>query len=73
MHNMIVEDEGEGVTSWDDEDTVGPSFVMACEPQNQGLPHDYNHIVRAFVNTREEQVHNPLKRDLIQEVWAHNH
>lgn len=68
MHNIVVKDEGEGVTNWDDEDTAGPSSCVAREPQNRGLPHGYNHIVRAFVNTHEEQVHNRLKCDIIEEI-----
>lgn len=71
MHNMIVEDEGEGVTNWDDED-VGPSSCVAQEPPNRGLPPQFNEVLRVQTTMREEQAHGQLQLDMVVEIWFHN-
>ena len=39
-HNMIVDDEGEGITDVVNENTPGPSHDVASESHRQGLPYN---------------------------------
>lgn len=65
LHNMIVEDEGDAITDWsDDEDVPVP------EPANIGPTPDFEAHLQRFKNVHNNEAHHALRADLMEHIWA---
>ena len=65
LHNMIVEDEGEMIMNWLDDD--GDDVVQPV----QGGTQDFQEFLRRNSMLRDTQVHHQLRHDLVEHIWPH--
>ena len=68
MHNMIVEDEGDGVAQTHDFEAPGEQVEI---PEDQDAAQLMN-FLQMHQNLRDEQVHTQLLNDLVEHMWIHN-
>ncbi|XP_047965026.1 uncharacterized protein LOC125209469 [Salvia hispanica] len=73
LHNMMVGDEGQGVSNVPVEATTGSSHDVSSESYHQGIPHSYDGLLRRFVDVRQKAAHVQLQYDMIEEIWACRH
>ncbi|XP_047948761.1 uncharacterized protein LOC125194544 [Salvia hispanica] len=69
LDNMIVEDEGAGVTNWGDGE-VGLSSCTMTLHHVRWLPMCYNEVLAAQASMRNQQDHARLRSDMVEEIWA---
>ncbi|XP_042408037.1 uncharacterized protein LOC121997600 [Zingiber officinale] len=64
LHNMIVEDEGDHVTNWYNEEGDEPAQPI----------HGSNRVFQDYLRTnselRDTQVHHQLRVDLVEHIWG---
>ncbi|XP_042404778.1 uncharacterized protein LOC121994976 [Zingiber officinale] len=65
LHNMIVEDEGEQVTNWYNNDE-GDEPAEHIQGSNRGF-HDY---LRTNSELCDSHVHHQLRADLVEHIWS---
>ncbi|XP_065854653.1 protein ALP1-like [Euphorbia lathyris] len=65
LHNMIVEDEGEGLNNWDDDEGEPPITV------NQGSIQNFQQYLQRNAALRDREIHNDLRNDLVEHIWQH--
>ena len=68
LHNMIVEDESDGVAQTNDFEAPGEQVE---------IPKDLNatqlmNFLQMHQNLRDHQVHTQLFNDLVERTWTHN-
>ena len=70
MHNMIVEEEGDNVTTWcaDESSSTTSSFVVN-DPLVQVVSLDMRNVVARSTEMGDEEAHTRLQEDLIEEIW----
>ena len=68
LHNMIVEDEGEGVAQTNDFEAPGEQVEI---PEDQDAAQLQN-FLQMHQNLRNHQVHTQLLNDLVEHMWIHN-
>lgn len=61
---MIVEDEGDAVINWTD-DEVDNSQVF------QGSTQEFQEYLRRSSEIRSNEVYHQLRADLVEHIWAH--
>ncbi|XP_042385758.1 uncharacterized protein LOC121977233 [Zingiber officinale] len=66
LDNMIVEDEGDAVRNWSDEDSNDPLTQI-----NQGSTEEFREYIRKNCELRDNQVHHQLRVDLVEHIWTH--
>lgn len=64
LHNMIVEDEGDAITDWSDDEGEEP------EPANHGPTVDFEEHLARFRNIRNNEAHHALRNDLMEHIWS---
>jgi hypothetical protein len=68
LHNMIVEDEGDGVAQTNDFEALGEQVQI---PENQDVNQLMN-FLQMHPNLQDHQVHAQLLDDLVEHIWTHN-
>jgi hypothetical protein len=68
LHNMIVEDEGEGVAQTNDFEAPGEQVEI---PEDQDAAQLQN-FLQMHQNLQNHQVHTHLLNDLVEHMWIHN-
>ncbi|XP_020175975.1 uncharacterized protein [Aegilops tauschii subsp. strangulata] len=68
LHNMIVEDEGDGVAQPHDFEAPGEQVEI---PEGQDAARLMNSL-QMHQNLRDQQVHTQLLNDLVEHVWTNN-
>ena len=68
LHNMIVEDEGDGVAQTNDFEAPGEQVEI---PEDQDAAQLMN-FLQMHQNLRNQQVHTQLLNDLVEHMWIHN-
>ena len=68
LHNMIVEDEGDGVAQTNDFEAPGEQVEI---PKDQDAAQLMN-FLQMHQNLRDQQVHTQLLNDLVEHMWIHN-
>ena len=63
LHNMIVEDEGDAITNWGD-DEGEPSI-----PVSRGPTQEFQQYLRRHAELRDQEVHHRLRSDLVEYIW----
>ncbi|XP_057784812.1 protein ALP1-like [Salvia miltiorrhiza] len=67
LHNMIIEDEGEHATQWE-EDADEASSSVASQPR-AGAPSDFRAFVARQASMRDAEMHARLTLDLKEHIW----
>jgi hypothetical protein len=67
LHNMIVEDEGNAITDWADDEGDAP------EPANHGATADFEGHLARFKCIRNRDAHHALRSDLVEHIWSNKH
>ncbi|XP_047952936.1 uncharacterized protein LOC125198669 [Salvia hispanica] len=75
MHNMIIDDEHEGVLDvTNDPSVASSSHGVSTESARQGVPHNEHERFQAFMDIHQKEAHQALQHDIIEELWiAWNH
>ncbi|XP_057793092.1 protein ALP1-like [Salvia miltiorrhiza] len=68
LHNMIIEDEGEQATQWE-EDADEASSSAASQP-HVGAPPDFRAFVARQASMRDAEMHARLTLDLKEHIWS---
>ena len=68
LHNMIVKDEGDGVTQTNDFEAPGEQVEIS---EDQDAAHLMN-FLQMHQNLRDHQVHAQLLNDRVEHMWTHN-
>ncbi|GJY56454.1 ALP1-like protein isoform X1 [Tanacetum coccineum] len=63
MHNMIVENEGNAISEWSDDEGDPPISVR------NGSVEAFNRYIKRRAELRDKLVHNQLRSDLVQHIW----
>nr|XP_027075763.1 uncharacterized protein LOC113699589 [Coffea arabica] len=61
LHNMIVEDEGDAIKNWDDDDEEPMIPVTQVE--------NFHHYLQRNAKLRDREVHHQLLSDLFEHIW----
>ena len=69
LHNMIVDDEGDNVTAWNDY-AIASSSILS-DPPTQGVSLNIRNVMAREIDMREEHAHTCIQADLIEEFWTH--
>ncbi|XP_047953914.1 uncharacterized protein LOC125200276 [Salvia hispanica] len=71
MHNMIIDDEHEGVLDvTNDPSVASSSHGVSTESARQGVPHNEHERFQAFMDIHQKEAHQALQHDIIEELWA---
>ncbi|XP_057808752.1 uncharacterized protein LOC131023228 [Salvia miltiorrhiza] len=70
LHNMIIEDEGEHATQWE-EDIDEASSSAASQPR-AGAPSDFRAFLARQASMRDAKMHARLTLDLKEHIWSKN-
>ncbi|XP_057779992.1 uncharacterized protein LOC130998594 [Salvia miltiorrhiza] len=68
LHNMIIKDEGEHATQWE-EDADEASSSAASQPR-AGAPPDFRAFVARQASMRDVEMHARLTLDLKEHIWS---
>ncbi|XP_047949448.1 uncharacterized protein LOC125195327 [Salvia hispanica] len=69
MHNMIIEDEHEGVLDvTNDPSVASSSHGVSTESARQGVPHNEHERFQAFMDIHQKEAHQALQHDIIEEL-----
>ncbi|XP_057795297.1 uncharacterized protein LOC131011539 [Salvia miltiorrhiza] len=68
LHNMIIEDEGEQATQWE-EDADEASSSAASQP-HVGAPPDFRAFIARQASMRDAEMHARLTLDLKEHIWS---
>ena len=68
LHNMIVEDEGDGVAQTHDFKAPGEEIEILEDQDAARLMN----FLQTHQNLRDQQVHTQLLNDLVEHMWSHN-
>ncbi|KAI3736104.1 hypothetical protein L6452_15637 [Arctium lappa] len=63
MHNMIVENEGNAISVWSDDDGDPPTRVR------NGSVEAFNRYIQRSAEVRDKLIHNQLRSDLVEHIW----
>ncbi|KAI3681180.1 hypothetical protein L6452_35965 [Arctium lappa] len=66
MHNMIVENEGNAISHWSDEDGDPPIRFR------NGFVGAFNEYIQRSAEISDKIVHNQLRSDLVEHMWEKN-
>ncbi|KAI3746155.1 hypothetical protein L6452_08578 [Arctium lappa] len=66
MHNMIVDNEGNAISHWSDEDGDPP---IRFRNRSVGA---FNEYIQRSAEIRDKIVHNQLRSDLVEHIWEKN-
>ncbi|XP_047964885.1 uncharacterized protein LOC125209325 [Salvia hispanica] len=70
MHNMIIDDEHEGVLDvTNDPSVASSSHGVSTESARQGVPHNEHERFQAFMDIHQKEAHQALQHDIIEELW----
>ncbi|XP_047961609.1 uncharacterized protein LOC125206394 [Salvia hispanica] len=73
MHNMIIEDEHEGVLNVTNDTSVASSshgVSTESESARRGVPYNEHERFKAFMDIHQKEAHRALQHDMIEELWA---
>ncbi|CAN1302976.1 Protein ALP1-like [Linum perenne] len=63
LHNMIVENEGNAISTWSDDDVDPPISV------SRGSVEEFHQYLRRHAELRDREVHQQLRADLVEHIW----
>ncbi|CAN1297164.1 Protein ALP1-like [Linum perenne] len=63
LHNMIVENEGNAISTWSDDDVDPPISV------SRGSVEGFHQYLRRHAELRDREVHQQLRADLVEHIW----
>ncbi|XP_042404757.1 putative nuclease HARBI1 [Zingiber officinale] len=64
LHNMIIENEGDAVVNWSDDERDSQSQIFQCSTQ------EFQAYIRRNYELRDNQLHHQLRADLVEYIWA---
>ncbi|XP_042441160.1 uncharacterized protein LOC122026452 [Zingiber officinale] len=64
LHNMIIENEGDAVVNWSDDEGDSQSQIF------QGSTQEFQAYIRRNYELRDNQLHHKLRADLVEYIWA---
>ncbi|XP_047943059.1 uncharacterized protein LOC125189875 [Salvia hispanica] len=73
MHNMIIDDEHEGVLNVTNDTSVASSshgVSTEFESARRGVPYNEHERFKAFMDIHQKEAHRALQHDMIEELWA---
>ncbi|XP_047978689.1 uncharacterized protein LOC125220573 [Salvia hispanica] len=73
MHNMIIDDEHEGVLNVTNDTSVASSshgISTESESARRGVPYNEHERFKAFMDIHQKEAHRALQHDMIEELWA---
>ncbi|XP_057779478.1 uncharacterized protein LOC130998059 [Salvia miltiorrhiza] len=70
LHNLIVENEGERVAHWRDDNAGHGAFSSDSSESARTTPICFEEYVQRNAILRDRHIHAQLQRDLIEHVWA---
>ena len=73
MHNMIIEDEHEGVLNVTNDTSVASSshgVSTESESARRGVPYNEHERFKEFMDIHQKEAHRALQHDMIEELWA---
>ncbi|XP_047979203.1 uncharacterized protein LOC125221123 [Salvia hispanica] len=73
MHNMIIDDEHEGVLNVTNDTSVASSshgVSTESESARRGVPYNEHERFKAFMDIHQKEAHRALQHDMIEELWA---
>ncbi|KAI3664965.1 hypothetical protein L6452_43580 [Arctium lappa] len=63
LHNMIVEDEGDVLINWVDDETDNSTQAF------QGSTHEFQEYLQRNSEMRSNEMHHQLRADLVEYIW----
>ncbi|XP_057793179.1 uncharacterized protein LOC131009788 [Salvia miltiorrhiza] len=70
LHNMIIEDEGEHATQWEEEVVNEASSTAAASRPCAGVPPDFRTFVARQASLKDAEMHARLALDLKECIWS---
>ncbi|XP_047942491.1 uncharacterized protein LOC125189237 [Salvia hispanica] len=70
MHNMIIEDEHEGVLNVTSVASSSHGVSTESESARRGVPYNEHERFKAFMDIHQKEAHRALQHDMIEELWA---
>ncbi|XP_057789597.1 uncharacterized protein LOC131006454 [Salvia miltiorrhiza] len=70
LHNMIIQDEGEHATEWEEEGNDEASSSSAAARPCTGAPPEFRAYVARQASMRDAEVHARLTWDLKEHIWS---
>ncbi|KAJ9556109.1 hypothetical protein OSB04_010723 [Centaurea solstitialis] len=64
LHNMIVEDEGDMMINWIDEEVDNSTQIF------QGSTHEFQEYLQRNSEICSNEVHHQLRADLVEHIWS---
>ncbi|XP_042465657.1 uncharacterized protein LOC122048118 [Zingiber officinale] len=64
LHNMIIENEGDAVVNWSDDEGASQSQIF------EGSTQEFQAYIRRNYELRDNQLHHQLRADVVEYIWA---
>ncbi|XP_057774813.1 uncharacterized protein LOC130993792 [Salvia miltiorrhiza] len=70
LHNMIIEDEGEHATQWEEEAADEALSSTATSRPRAGVPPDFRAFVARQTSLKDVEMHSRLTLNLNEHIWS---